>query len=258
MSCWSSSVFLRQVNTPCVPARLGLYASISAKGLPGLAPSSTKAHCAAPGPAFERRRLLPTKPELQGYSCLAFADAPRSRMGAKSAKSKSSMGARMKFSKTLLLGAALAAALALSAGTAGAGGKQITALATGSGQISNGAWRTFSFTAHTDGSGTSSGQGQLDSRVSDTRLHLDVSCLSVQGNVAFVSGLISDSNDPDFVGNSFIFAVMDNGEGATATGPDEISYVFSNADPLYWADCTGIPIDDVPFVPIEAGNIQVH
>lgn len=154
----------------------------------------------------------------------------------------------------------LATTFALSVGAANAGGKGITALATGSGDITRGgAWRTFSFTAHTDAAGASSGQSQLDSRSLGLRVHLSVTCLSVQGNVAIVSGAVSDSNMDGLVavGNSFIFAVMDNGEGANAP-PDQISLItfttphtFDDCTPFVWADFS-------PTIPIEAGNVQVH
>jgi len=163
----------------------------------------------------------------------------------------------MKFAKTMLSVAVVAAAFALSAGPASAGGKGITALATGSGDITRGgAWRTFQFTALTDGSGVSSGQGELHSRSADLRVHLNVSCLSVQGNVAVVGGSVSDANDPSFVGLAFVFAVMDNGEGAKAP-PDQISLVtFFSPPPV---DCTALHWGDFAFTfPIEAGNVQVH
>ena len=170
----------------------------------------------------------------------------------------------MKFAKTVLSVAVLAAAFALSAGTASAGGKGITALATGSGQITRGGeWRTFEFTALTDASGVSSGQGELHSRSGDLRVHLNVTCLSVQGNVAVVSGTVSDSTNAAFpfgVGNSILFAVMDNGEGANAP-PDEISLTFFDA-PHTFDTCASFNWNyftsrNATF-PIEAGNVQVH
>src|SRR5262249_31657109 len=111
-----------------------------------------------------------------------------------------------------------------------------------------------------DASGVSSGQGHLDSRSAGLRVHLDVTCLSVQGNVAIVSGTVSDSNGtgPFGAGNSFLFAVMDNGEGANAP-PDQISLPFFDAPPTFddctlftWSDFAGFTF------PIEAGNVQVH
>jgi hypothetical protein len=91
---------------------------------------------------------------------------------------------------------------------------------------------------------------------------MDVTCLSVQGNAAIVSGTISDSNNPAILpGYGFIFGVVDNGEGANATGPDEITLVFSDPNPADLADCAGFTLADLVasgLFPVEAGNIQVH
>ena len=157
---------------------------------------------------------------------------------------------------TIVATALIAATLGVAVTAAQAGGKGITALATGSGQAEVGSgWRTFSFTALTDGSGQTRGQGQLNNRDQGVRTHLDIHCLSVVGNRATVSGNIADSTNAANVGASFIFQVLDNGEGAAA--PDQISLVFyAPGNPTFYDHCELYG----PFtnIPVEAGNVQVH
>jgi hypothetical protein len=159
----------------------------------------------------------------------------------------------MKFSRTVFPGAVLAAAVALNVGTAAAAGNGTTALATGSGHFDIlGELRTFSFTARTDASGASYGQAELNNREQNNRSHIIIDCLNVAGNVATMSGAISDSRNPAFIGATVIFRVVDKGQGAKATAPDQVSLAFLNSG-FVCTDNVGIPLNDV-----QQGNIQVH
>jgi len=82
--------------------------------------------------------------------------------------------------------------------------------------------------------------------------------VSVQGNVAVASGAVSDANDASYVGLSFLFAVMDNGEGAKAPA-DQISLTRFDVAHTF-ADCTAFHRSYFTAItfPIEAGNVQVH
>lgn len=156
---------------------------------------------------------------------------------------------------SVLIATLLAIGAGMSAGTAIAG-NGIVASATGSGHITIGTeLRTFSFTAETDSNNNSRGQAELFNRNSGTRLHMAVNCLNVAGNVATMSGTVTQDNlSGAFVGDPVWFQVVDNGEGAGAP-PDLISLVYIFFGP------PGVPCTSplVPAsIPIQGGNIQVH
>lgn len=154
-----------------------------------------------------------------------------------------------------LIATLLAVGAGMSTGAAAAG-NGVVASATGSGQTTSGTQlRTFSFTARTDSSNNSSGQAELFNRNTGTRLHMTIDCLNVAGNVATMSGTVTQDNLAGaFVGDPIWFQVVDNGEGAGAP-PDLISLVFIFLGP------PGVPCTSplVPAsIPIEGGNVQVH
>jgi hypothetical protein len=87
---------------------------------------------------------------------------------------------------------------------------QVVASATGSGQIHvSGELRTFTFTAHTDGSGVTTGETEAFSRSAGIRWHGTIDCLDVTGNVATMSGVVTDISPvlpPVFVvGSNIVF-----------------------------------------------------
>ena len=132
----------------------------------------------------------------------------------------------------------------------------------GQGKIA-GTDRVFAFNATTHPNGTVSGVGTLNRTSSGTRFKFSIDCLSVDGNVATMTGTVTESNAyPTSVGSPCWFRVKDNGEGANAS-PDEMTF---------WVFCDtpegcNIPVCDVvdpdfeleygAFYPIAAGNIQV-
>ena len=151
------------------------------------------------------------------------------------------------------------AALLLTLGS-GVALAQVVASATGSGQIHvSGSLRTFTFNAHTNSSGVTTGQTQGDNRSAGIKWHGTLDCLNVVGNVATMSGVVTDITpglgDPFLVGNFILFQVIDNGEGSKAP-PDLISLTFffpaGSANP----GCTGFGI--FATIPVEHGNVQVH
>jgi hypothetical protein len=150
----------------------------------------------------------------------------------------------------------LAIALALSVCVTQAGGDGIVASANGSGQIHNPDLRTFTFTAQTDSSGISRGQEEVFSRSSGIRWHADINCLSVSGNVATMSGTVTDTNSttpPFVVGADVLFQVVDNGHGQSGT-PDDISLTFFQTTGPF--PCTGF--GTFATIPVEHGNVTVH
>jgi hypothetical protein len=150
------------------------------------------------------------------------------------------------------------AALVLTVGS-GVAFAQVVALATGSGQIHvNGELRTFTFNASTDTSGVTTGQTQAFSRSSGIKWHGSINCLDVVGNVATMSGVVTDISPvtPPFfvVGADIVFQVIDNGQGQNAS-PDLISLTFFNT-PGNPFPCAGNGV--FATIPVEHGNVTVH
>ena len=151
------------------------------------------------------------------------------------------------------------AALLLTIGS-GLAVAQVVASATGSGQIHiSGALRTFTFNANTDSSGVTTGETQAFSRISGTKWHGTLNCLNIVGNVATMSGVVTDITpglaDPFLVGNFIVFQVIDNGEGSKAP-PDLISLTFFFPAGSPNPGCTGFGV--FATIPVEQGNVQVH
>ena len=112
-------------------------------------------------------------------------------------------------------------------------------------------YRNFSFSAR-EIDGVDSGKAQINNRSQNVVAHFDIDCLNVVGNVAHMSGIVTQSSNPAEVGTRHRFAVQDNGEGAGAP-PDLIT--TAPTVPLDY-DCdnpTGTPT-----VPVENGNVQVR
>ena len=135
---------------------------------------------------------------------------------------------------------------------------QVVASATGSGQIHvSGELRTFTFTAHTDSSGVTRGETEAFSRSAGVRWHGTIDCLDIVGNVATMSGVVTDIDPvvPPFlvVGSHIVFQVIDNGEGSNSV-PDLISLTFFNG--TFDTGCTGFGV--FATIPVEHGNVPVH
>jgi len=168
------------------------------------------------------------------------------------------MAKRIVRSRLLLLAALVVAAVPASPAPADSNG--VVASATGSGHMvrPDGTFRSFSFTAAKRADGTVTGQVQLNSRSFDVFVHIDVDCLRVVGNTAYMSGRITFSSDPaqGFIGELNRFAVQDNGDGPDAV--DRISTIPENpgnADPKTCQDdMTDRPLARV----VQRGNVQVR
>lgn len=116
----------------------------------------------------------------------------------------------------------------------------------------------YGFTASVDGDGNVKGSFQSH-WVSDggtLRFAMDITCLSVNGNQAWLGGVITRSNDDYLpVGFEFRWRVVDNGEGKNAA-PDQLSY-FLYGGPDTAAGCAGGSANNVLFDWTE-GNVQVR
>ena len=72
---------------------------------------------------------------------------------------------------------------------------------------------TIAFTAQIDDAGAVKGQAQFNLRSDDVEFHVEIDCLSVSGNQAWMEGVITESSDPGRVGSRVQWTVVDNGEG---------------------------------------------
>ena len=78
---------------------------------------------------------------------------------------------------------------------------------------------TYGFNAQIDADGVVKGEAEFQHRDADVRNHVEINCLTVVGNDAWLGGVIRSSNIPELVGVQILWRVQDNGEGASAT-PD--------------------------------------
>lgn len=128
--------------------------------------------------------------------------------------------------------------------------------------------RNFSFSARTQSDGTVKGHATLHNPAFNGTngnqpymLQIDVSCLKVVGNIAYMGGTIRRTNDPSLL-DAVFFAVQDNGE--PGRGVDRISRVFFfDDDPTTTGDPQGCqnlpdPTGPSPDELIESGNVQVR
>jgi hypothetical protein len=89
----------------------------------------------------------------------------------------------------------------------------------------------YGFTAQVDAQGRVRGEAEVHFPSDNVNMHIDVQCLAIQYNQAWMSGPVTRSDDPlTPVGRVFFWQVRDNGEGQGAT-PDRISnFIHRPAD----------------------------
>ena len=130
-------------------------------------------------------------------------------------------------------------------------------------QTAGGELRTFSFNAIRHPDFTVTGEWEVKSRASGTRLHGEITCfrafarpLDPERGGAFISGKVTGGNGAP-PGTLVIFNAFDNGEGTNALFEDFLSPLFSAGPLTVQRQCNfGIALN--PVTPIEAGNIQVR
>ena len=115
-----------------------------------------------------------------------------------------------------------------------------------------GALNTHAFTAQVDADGNAKGEAEFQLRYIDTTVHVEVNCLAVVGNEAWIGGTITRSSNPSQVGLGLhiLFRVQDNGEG-DPSHPDMTS-------PLVWGavpSCNTTP--PLGLIAWTHGNVQV-
>ena len=162
---------------------------------------------------------------------------------------------RLKF--TVLLAVAFAVATAtFFAVSVGAASNGPVASTSGSGQLDQpGGFRNFTWNAIKYADGSVKGVAENNNRLQDRRDHIEVTCLVVSGNHAWVGGTVTHSNNDANVGLVGVWYVEDNGEGKNAA-TDRIS--------LFWfplascEDAFAQSFTQANALPIDGGNVQVR
>ena len=117
---------------------------------------------------------------------------------------------------------------------------------------------THAFTAQIDADGHVKGEAEFQLRYLNLTLHVEVDCLAVVGNDAWIGGEITISSNPALVGQRVLFRVQDNGEGAGP--PDATSQVVIGGGPS--VDGIGVPpctlTPPLALIPWTNGNVQVR
>ena len=118
----------------------------------------------------------------------------------------------------------------------------------------DGAIRTVAFTAiQINEAGAAKGQLEVFNRAQEVKLHCSILYLKVEGNQAWLGGVITRSSNPISrpVGWEFVLMVRDNGEVANET-VDSSSYVSFGYSASYALRKPSLDMYDWP-----NGNIQV-
>lgn len=128
--------------------------------------------------------------------------------------------------------------------------------ASGNGTFTTGSEQySFSFHAGFRQNGLAEGAAQFRNQTSGARFRVKINCLSIDGSIARLSGVITDHADPNVEGNTAIFGVRDNGNGKNAP-PDEATPVFY-APPGSPTNCEDLDAEAF-LMPLESGNVRVR
>ena len=113
------------------------------------------------------------------------------------------------------------------------------------------ALRTFAFIARNRADGTTTGEYQVDNQsVSGSRERGIVTCLEVDGNQAWIGGVITHSTIPGREGTARVFRVIDRGDGEP---PDQASLLIVGDATVTCHTRPLLPVED-----LDEGRIQVR
>lgn len=173
----------------------------------------------------------------------------------------------MRTSRMLLTVVVLAAALAAGAGPAGADGTRVVASASGGSVFDIHDMfglelievQPFTFTAQVHADGSVSGE-YLFRTIDDGVPFLargPLTCAVIEGNRAWLGGLIEKSSDPSLEGLEMWFQVSDNGEPGADASPDMTTLIGAGGPGTAQDYCDRAPEPMFPFF-LEDGNVQVR
>jgi hypothetical protein len=114
----------------------------------------------------------------------------------------------------------------------------------------------YGFTAQVDAQGNVRGEAEVHFPSDTVKMHIDVQCLAIQHNEAWMSGPVTRSNNPDTpVGRVFFWQVQDNGEGQGAP-PDRVSNFIHRPGNNYAPDVCKwkYPLTTFPW---DNGNVRI-
>ncbi len=144
------------------------------------------------------------------------------------------------------------------------GQNPVTQSATGSGHYHtlSGLWRTFSFNGTKKADGTVRGRFHFrihDAQGEGSRIWGDVTCLTIEGNQAWLAGYVTKAGNVNHVGRAHGFRVVDNGQDRNAS-PDQITVTWPGTSDVDYEEpdeyCDAKPNQMLHLV--EAGNVQIH
>ena len=158
--------------------------------------------------------------------------------------------------RMLLIGLPIAGLLAQSAPAAS---NKVEESARGSGHMvrPDGTFRSFSFSASKSTKGTVRGELQLNSRGFDVFVHIKINCLRVDGNTAYMSGIITHTSNTSEgeIGELNRVIVRDNGEGKGVI--DQVSRIPANPGSADQRTCVDENADLFPLRDVHRGNVRV-
>jgi hypothetical protein len=106
----------------------------------------------------------------------------------------------------------------------------------------------YSFAAIQHQDGTVTGQAEILLQPENERIHVAIDCMTIVGNTANISGIITHPGGVFTEGSRVMFTVKDNGEGANSP-PDEGSSIITEGT---------CPPPQFATGPSERGNVQVQ
>jgi hypothetical protein len=141
-------------------------------------------------------------------------------------------------------------------------GNGVVALATGAAHrirpLPDGELWVLSFNAEKRADGTVTGYAHVDRKDLDVAWDIEVTCMSVVGNTAWIAGIMRNARGglPRDGAVSY-FYVVDNGEGSDDP-PDDASAIRLNDREGQDAEFCELRPLALPRTPIAHGNVQVH
>lgn len=142
---------------------------------------------------------------------------------------------------------------------ASASPEAVIASATGAAhRIRGGEIWVLSFNANKRANGTVTGQYRVDRMDIPVSFNVDVTCMSVSGNTAWIAGIIrNQAGDIAIDGTVSYFYVIDNDEGPNGGGDIVSGLRLNDVAGEDTRFCEDKPLL-LPQVPVELGNVQVR